>query len=84
MEDRRERRERRAADALRRRIRRHQRRVLAFERLELAVQRVVLGVADRRLVEDVIRLVVPGDRLAQNGKRGRELLLLLIERRNES
>ena len=52
---RRERRERRAADALRRRIGRDERGYSAFERLELAKQRVVLGVADRRRVVDVVR-----------------------------
>jgi hypothetical protein len=65
MTHRRERRERRATDALRRRLRRDQRRVLAFERVELAIKRVIFGVANRWLVVHVIRLVMPVNRLAQ-------------------
>jgi len=39
-----------------------------FERLQLAKERVVFGVADRRLVEDVIVAVVRPYRFAQRGR----------------
>ena len=57
--------ERRGADALRRRVGRAQLRVLLLERLQLAVERVVLGVVDLGLVEDVVEVRVPVDGLAQ-------------------
>ena len=60
----------RAADALRRRVRRAQLGMLGLERDELAEQRVVLGVADGRRVVDVIALVVLGDLGAQRARRG--------------
>ena len=50
--------ERRAAHALGRRVRREQLGVLALEVAQLAQQRVVLGVADLRVVEDVVAVVV--------------------------
>ena len=55
------------ADALRRRVRRDQLGVLGLERLQLAEQRVVDVVADLRVVEDVVAVVVVGDLLAQLG-----------------
>ena len=71
----RERVERRAADALRRRVGRDQLRMLLLERLELAVERVVLGVVDLRPVEDVVEIRVPVDDLAQSGRPGGRLSL---------
>ena len=62
---RRERGKRRAADTLCGRIGRDERDVLALERFELAIERVVFGIADRRCVEYVVRLVVRGDRFTQ-------------------
>ncbi len=61
----RERRQRRGADPLRRRVGRHQRRVLGLERPELRHQPVVLAVGDLRVVEDVVAVVVEADELAQ-------------------
>jgi len=53
-----ERRQRRAADPLRRRIPRDQFRMLSFQSLELVEQPIVLGVRNTRLVEDVVTVVV--------------------------
>jgi len=53
-----ERRQRRTADPLRRRIARDQVRMLGFQGLELMEQTVVLGVRNARLVEDVVTVVV--------------------------
>ena len=53
-----ERRQRRTADPLRRRITRDQIRMLGLQGLELVEQPVVLGVRDARLVEDVVTVVV--------------------------
>ena len=55
------------ADALRRRVGRDQLGVLGLERLQLAEQRVVDVVADLRVVEDVVAVVVVRDLLAQLG-----------------
>ena len=52
---------RRAADALARRVGRHQRRVLRLQRQQLAHQTVVLGVRDARRVQHVVAVVVLGD-----------------------
>ena len=52
-------------DTLRRRIRRDELGIFAFQRLQLAKQAVVLGVGDRRRVERVVLIVVPLDLLAQ-------------------
>lgn len=53
-----ERRQRRTADPLRRRITRDQLRMLGLQGLEFLEQAIVLGVRDARLVEDVITVVV--------------------------
>ena len=50
-----------AADALRRRVRRHETGILRLERLQLPEQRVVLGVGDGRRVQHVIAAIVLGD-----------------------
>jgi hypothetical protein len=57
--------ERRRPDPLRRRIRRPQLRVLLLQRPQLVQQRVVLVVADLRVVEDVVEVVVVGEDLPQ-------------------
>ena len=56
---------RRAGHALRGRVRRDELGMLGFQRDEFAPQRVVLGVADLRVVEDVIAVRVVVDRSAQ-------------------
>ena len=48
-----------ASHSLRRRIGRHQFRVLLFELLETTHQSIVLGVGDHRLIEDIIQVLVP-------------------------
>ena len=60
---------RRAAHALRRRIRRAQLGVLRFERLQLAEQPVVLGVGHRRRVEHVVVVVVALELFAAGARR---------------
>ncbi len=50
--------DRRFADALRRRIQRHQLGVTGLDRAELVEQDVVLVVADLRIVEDVVAIAV--------------------------
>jgi hypothetical protein len=55
----------RGADALGRRVGSPQVRVLSLERLQLAVERVVLGVVDLRLVEDVVEIGVMVEDLAK-------------------
>ena len=76
MADRRELWKRRAANALRRRIRRYQLRIFILKRLELAVQRIVFGVRNGRRIEHVIIVIVRFDRLAQRDgtflRRGRD------------
>ena len=57
----------RAADALRRAVGRAQRRVPGLQRLQLAKQRVVLGVGDLRRIEHVVAVVVVADQRAQLG-----------------
>ena len=57
--------ERRGADALGRRIRRAQLGMAGFELLQLAKQRVVLGVGDFRCVFDVVQPVVALDLLCE-------------------
>ncbi len=78
MADRGEIRPARAAHALRGRIRRHERRMLGLDRLQLAKERVVLGVRDRRRIEHVVALVVLCDRAPQRrrarNRRGRRIL----------
>ena len=49
------------ADALRGRVRRHEVRALGLQGEQLAHERVEPGVADLRLVEDVVQVVVPVD-----------------------
>ena len=53
-----------AADALRRRVRRSQLRVLALDRTQLVEERVVFVVSDQLIVEDVVGMVVASDQLA--------------------
>jgi hypothetical protein len=63
--DLRQRADRLGADALRRRVGRDELGVLGLERLQLAVQRVVLVVADLRVVEDVVAMCVVVELRAQ-------------------
>jgi len=58
-------RDRRAADALRRRVGRQQLRVLGLQRAELVEQRVVLVVADLGIVQDVVAMTVVAQLIAQ-------------------
>jgi len=60
-------RERRSSNPLGWRLRRHQFRVLCFERLELVKQAVVLGVRNARLVEHVVAIIVGVNFAAQFG-----------------
>ncbi|EXI68819.1 MAG: hypothetical protein AW07_04317 [Candidatus Accumulibacter sp. SK-11] len=57
--------ERRRADPLRRRVAAQQVGMFGFERLQLAKQPVVFGVADQRRVKDVVAVVVLADLGAQ-------------------
>ncbi len=50
-----------AADSLRRRLRRHQRRKPLLQCLQLAEQVVVLGIADRGSIENVVAMIVRGE-----------------------
>ena len=61
---------RRAADALRRRIRGQKRRMQLFEVLQLPQQGIELGVADLGRVADVIEMLVPSQLAAQEGDAG--------------
>ena len=60
--------ERRRADPLGRRVRRAQLGVLGLDRAQLVEQRVVVVVADRRVVEDVVAVVVLRQLLPQLGR----------------
>src|ERR1019366_3937843 len=55
-----------ASHALRRRVRRNQRRMLRLEPLELVHQRVEIGVRDLRIVQHVIAILVVPNLLAQS------------------
>ena len=59
--------DRAAADALRRRVRRHQIRMLRLERLELLHQRIEGFVGDFRVVLDVVAVFVTTDLVAKFG-----------------
>ncbi len=63
----------RRADAERRRVGRAQLRTLGLDRLQLAQQRVILGVVYLRLVEDVVLVGVVGERGAQLGGADRRI-----------
>ena len=67
MQHRFEARTRRAADALRRRVRRHQFGVCGLQRAKLVEARVVLGVRNLRCVEQVVAVVLFPEPLAQLG-----------------
>ena len=56
---------RRRADALRRRVLRHELRELRLERLELLEEAIVLGVGDLGFVEDVVEIIVARDFVAE-------------------